>query len=184
VRALGAGFRVARLAVLVLSGTLVLAACGGSPKSDAQVASDELNAGLAAQGAGHNAEAAQHYHNVLNHDPHSQYAYYDLGVIDQNAGRTQQAESEYRQALAIDPNMTGALFNLAIILTKTAPDEAVQTYQKVIALQPKNAAAHLNLGYVYRDQGKSDLARAEFDAAVALDPTLKSRLPPSPSPSS
>lgn len=161
---------------------LVFAACGGPAKTEAQVATDELNAGLAAQGSGHNDEAARHYRNVLAHDPRNQYAYYDLGVIDQNASRPQQAEQEYRQALQIDPNMTGALFNLAIILTKSSPDQAVQLYQQVIVLQPKNAAAHLNLGYVYRDQGKPELAKTEFGTAVALDPSMSTRLPPSPSP--
>jgi Flp pilus assembly protein TadD len=166
----------------ILVAALFFAACGGSSKTDAQVATDELNAGLAAQGSGHNDEAAQHYHNVLAHDPHNQYAYYDLGVIDQNAGRTAQAEQEYRQALQIDPNMEGALFNLAILVTKKAPDEAVTLYQKAIAVQPRNAAAHLNLGYVYHDTGKADAARAEFDTAVKLDPAMSTRLPPSPSP--
>jgi tetratricopeptide (TPR) repeat protein len=166
----------------LLVAALLLAACGGSSKSDAQVATDELNAGLAAQGSGHNDEAAQHYHNVLAHDPHNQYAYYDLGVIDQNAGRAADAEKEYRQALQIDGNMEGALFNLAILVTKKSPDEAAALYQKAIAVQPRNAAAHLNLGYVYRDAGKADAAKAEFDTAVKLDPAMSTRLPPSPRP--
>jgi Tfp pilus assembly protein PilF len=182
-RQVGKGRFGAWMVGLAVGGCLVLSACGATAKTEAQVATDELNAGLAAQRQGKNDEAAQHYHNVLAHDPRNQYAYYDLGLIDQNASRGPQAEQEYRQALQIDPNMTGALFNLAIIVTPTDPAQAVQLYQKVIQLQPRNAAAHLNLGFVYRDQGKADQAKAEFATATALDPALKSRIPaPSPSP--
>ncbi|MDQ6747434.1 MAG: tetratricopeptide repeat protein [Candidatus Dormibacteraeota bacterium] len=179
----GDGLRWINGVAAALFATVAVAGCGGAPRTDAQVATDELNAGLAAQGAGHNDEAAGHYRTVLVHDPHNQYAYYNLGVIDQNASRPQQAEKEYRQALQIDPNMTGALFNLAIIVTPGTPDQAATLYQQVIRLQPKNAAAHLNLGYVYRDQGKLAQAQGEFDAAVALDPSMASRRPPSPTPS-
>ena len=49
-------------------------------------------------------------------------------------------------------------------------------YTQVISLDPGNAGAHLNLGFLYQDLGQNDDAQREFQAAVAIDPTLQSRI--------
>jgi tetratricopeptide (TPR) repeat protein len=41
-----------------------------------------------------------------------------------------------------------------------------------VALDPKNASPHYNLGNVLRDMGRRDEAIAEYKAAIALDPTI------------
>jgi Flp pilus assembly protein TadD len=70
------------------------------------------------------------------------------------------------------------MFNLAILLTGTGQtDEALDLYRAVTALQPDNAAAHLNLGFLLLDTGERKEGKAELDQAVALDPTLASRIP-------
>ena len=173
-------------AIAGLALALALGACGGAPQTDAQQANDLLAAGLKAQAAGHNAEAADDYRKVLAHDPRNAFAYYDLGVIAQQAGNNTEAEADYRAALQFKPEFDSALFNLAIIRTAVAPQEAVDLYQHVIRLKPNNASAHLNLGFVFHTMGKDADAQTEFRAAIALDPKLTSRIPaellPSPSP--
>jgi tetratricopeptide (TPR) repeat protein len=166
-----------------------VSACGSSSaaKSDAQQASDALTAGLQAQGQGHTQEAINDYNTVLKHDSKNKYAYYNLGVIDQGAGRNDSAEKDYRNALQIDPEFVSALFNLAIIRTVPSPSEAESLYRHVIANDSANAAAHLNLGFVLRTEGRQAEGTTELQTAVRLDPQLASRVPdlnasPSPSP--
>jgi Flp pilus assembly protein TadD len=47
----------------------------------------------------------------------------------------------------------------------------------VIAIEPKDASAHLNLGFALRSQGKVSQGNAEIAEAVQLDPALSSRAP-------
>lgn len=157
---------------------LLAVSCGGSSKSDAQQASDDLNAGLKAQVEGKTQEAIDDYNKVLVHDPRNKYAYYNLGLIEEQAGRVTSAEQHYRTALEIDPEFEPALFNLAIIRTGPAPMEAADLYRHVITIQPNNVSAHLNLGYVLRTLGQKTEASAEFAKALALDPSIASRIPP------
>lgn len=176
------------VAILVL--VVGVAACGSSPPSEAKQASDALTAGLQAQTQGKNQEAIGDYNKVLAHDPKNKYAYYNLGLIDQLAGRNDSAEKNYRNALQIDPEFVSPLFNLAIIRTTPSPAEAEALYRHVIAIQPNNAAAHLNLGFVLRTEGHKPEGDAELREAISIDPALASRAPdlapkpaPAPSPS-
>jgi tetratricopeptide (TPR) repeat protein len=167
--------------IAVAGASLILAGCGttATQSSDAKQASDALNAGLQAQTQGKTQEAINDYNTVLAHDPKNKYAYYNLGLIDQTAGRNASAEKNYRAALAIDPQFEPALFNLAIVRTAPSPSEAENLYRQVITANPKNAAAHLNLGFLLASQGRQAEANVEFSQAVTLDPQLISRIPPS-----
>lgn len=157
----------------------VLAACGGSSaQSAAQIANNDVNAGLSAQAAGHLADAATDYTNAIAHDQQNKFAYYDLGLVEQLQGQSAAAERNYRAALQIDPNFAPALFNLAIIRTSPAPAEAEELYRHVISLQPNDAAAHLNLGFLLRSEGRTSEGNSELNLAVSLNPALASRIPP------
>jgi tetratricopeptide (TPR) repeat protein len=166
---------------------LVASACGSSPAASTGTttptgsASSLLAAGLQAQRSGNLTVAIADYKQVIALAPTATtaaYADYDLGYIAQvEQNDTAAAATYYRSALAINPNFVNALYNLAIILTPTSPATAVANYQQVIALSPKNADAHLNLGFLYASESKPALAHAEFVAAGNLDPTLKSRIP-------
>lgn len=175
-----------RLLPLALALALAVTGCGpGTHAHDPTKAARELNAGLAAHYAGRISEAQQHYRNALDYDTNSFFADYNLGVIEQNAGHDAAAEAYYRKTIAINAGMASAIYNLAIIRAKSDPAEAQSLYLRAITLQPQWATPHLNLGYLLLSQGHTDEARAEFDKAVALDPSLKSRLPdatPAPSP--
>ena len=164
---------------------LVTAACGsGTPAAtEAQRANDLVNAGLKAQAAGRMTEAADDYHKALALDPRNKVAYYDLGVIDQAAGQNTIAELEYRMAIQYDPKFTDAIYNLAVLRTQAAPAEAISLYRQVITFQSTYAAAHLNLGFLLIAAGQKVEGKAELDRAVALNPSLESRIPtPTPTP--
>src|SRR5439155_5282945 len=49
-------------------------------------------------------------------------------------------------------------------------DEAIACYHKAVALDPRNARTHYNLGNALQARGKLDEAIACFEKAIALDP--------------
>ena len=158
-----------------------LAACGGSSTqslSEAQIATNDVNAGLSAQAAGRLADAATDYKNAITHDPRNTFAYYDLGLVDQLQGQAAAAEQNYRAAIQIDPNFAPALFNLAILRTVPSPAEAEELYRHVISISPNDAAAHLNLGFLLRAEGRTAEGNTELNTAVSLDASLANRIPP------
>ena len=88
------------------------------------------------------------------------------------------AAANYTEALAIDPEFEPALFNLAIIRAdQGSTDEAIELYRRLLATDPEEAGAHLNLGFLLLDRGQRKEGRAELATAVALDPSLESRIP-------
>jgi tetratricopeptide (TPR) repeat protein len=54
--------------------------------------------------------------------------------------------------------------------------QAIASFKKAIAENPKNADAHNMLGYSHRALGKFDEAFAAYDKALALDPKHKGAL--------
>ena len=169
------GVEVCALALVVV---LAFASVSCSKhKSESELANEALQLGLKAHAEGHLAEAQADYRTVLVHDPQNKFAYYNLGLIDQTSGNTQGAEGNYDQALAIDPNFVPALYNLAIVKTTSDPKDARQLYERAISLQPDDAAAHLNLGFLLIGRGQPKKGKAELVTALGLDPSLSSRVP-------
>ena len=56
------------------------------------------------------------------------------------------------------------------LLSRLEPGDELVVWK--VALDPKNASPHYNLGNVLRDMGRRDEAIAEYKAAIALDPTI------------
>ena len=161
---------------------LTLVACGG--KTPAQVAEEELNAGLAASSQGQADQAATHFRACVAADSLNKTCIYNLGVLAQQAKHAAEAENDYRLALLIDPQFPGALFNLAILRAEAGSiDEAIALNRAYITIKPENAFAHLNLGLLLRASGHVKEGEAELATARSLDPTVV--IPPfegSPSP--
>lgn len=92
------------------------------------------------------------------------------------AGKTRadyEAElPDLTQAVEADPTDLYALEALAIAHYQLGQyEEAATAYKKMLAMTD-DAFTHNNLGNVYRDWEKSDEAIAEYETAIALDPTL------------
>lgn len=104
--------------------------------------------------------------------------FFDLGNQLYNQGQYKQAAQTYEKALpmAKGKNIPVVLGRLADAYSKAKEyDQAIATYQKVIALTPTDAAIHNNLGSVYANQGKYSEAQAQFEKAAQLDPTNAGR---------
>ena len=77
-----------------------------------------------------------------------------MALIDESESNYGLAEKKYRAALKTDPAYRPALFNLAIILTSSAPEEAIGLYEDAVAANKKDSAAWLNLGLLLRSEGQ------------------------------
>ncbi len=178
----GARSRRVGVALALASLSLLAAACGGG-SDPTQQANALLAKGIAAVRSGNCHAAVADFNQIIqkssNNKSDSQYAYYNRGYCEELASQATKAIKDYRSALAIDPNYPPALYNLAIMLTPSSPMQAENLYLQVIAVQPTNASAHLNLGFVYLALDQHDAAIQQFALAVQEDPACASRIPKS-----
>jgi Tfp pilus assembly protein PilF len=164
------------LYALALVPLVGLAACGaqGTPT---QQAATLVTQGLQAQLSGDLATAEADYKKAIQLDQSNKFAHYDLGTVyDQQRNKT-AALQEYQTTLIIDPNFANALFNTAVDTATSDPSSAELLYRRVLALQPNNADAWLNVGFVVLSEGSVAGARADWAKATSLNPSLASRLP-------
>ena len=75
-----------------------------------------LNAGLAAQRAGHLVSAEEDYAIVLTLYPSNKFAWFDMGVMEQQAGRINEAILLYQASLRDDPSFSPPKDNLEYIM--------------------------------------------------------------------
>ena len=179
---MGPGRRV--YAALACGPLFLLAACG-SPSGSATTATSLVTQGLKAQLSSDATTAEHDYAQAIQLDPNNDIAHFDLGTVYDEQGHKAQAVQEYQMALVIAPNFTDALFNLAVDTAGTNAPSAEELYSKVVSLQPGFAAAWLNLGFTLSSQGQLAQAKVDWAKAVALEPSLATRIPKataSPSP--
>jgi tetratricopeptide (TPR) repeat protein len=104
---------------------------------------------------------------LLPNDPEPHLA---AGLLLEKGNKFSGAETEYKRALALDPK-SDALTGLAnIYMHGRRFVEAEEYLRRLVAAQPENAAAHVQLGRVLAAEGKNDAAVAELEAGVKLAP--------------
>jgi len=86
-----------------------------------------------------------------------------------------EAAAMFEQALVLtkekDKNQIAVLSRLADSYDKAGQhDKALETYQKVVAMNPNDANVHNAMGSVYASMGKIPEAQAEFQKSAELDP--------------
>jgi class 3 adenylate cyclase/tetratricopeptide (TPR) repeat protein len=109
---------------------------------------------------------------------------YWLQAVQQAISRNALAEAERfaKHALALDPDNVEALVGLAFAddaITATFATDKRATYmaaaeaaaRKALTLAPNHVGAHTVLGSIYMQTNRAALAVAEFEEAVALDPS-------------
>lgn len=89
------------------------------------------------------------------------------------SGQLQSAESAARQLLKHYPN---ALIVHSVLGSSLAAqnkfEEAIASFQKVVALDPNSAETHFNLGVALASQGRLEQAIASYRKTVSLNPRL------------
>jgi tetratricopeptide (TPR) repeat protein len=105
---------------------------------------------------------------------------YRLGYFLQDQEKYHQAVDLFEKLYAKHPDQTGALYQIGrtYVFAKDSLDKAERCFKQYLQIEPKKdtpdwAAAHWRLGMVYDLQGNPDLAIAEVEEALKLDPKNK-----------
>jgi tetratricopeptide (TPR) repeat protein len=94
------------------------------------------------------------------------------GLSELAAGQIDLAADSLTALRDREPNLAAARVGLAKVLTaKRQPDAAIVELQKAVELEPGNAEAHYQLGYVQHVlKGNAAAALPEYEKAVAAEP--------------
>lgn len=93
------------------------------------------------------------------------------------SGNPGDAQKAFELAVKADPRSVNAHMKLGgLQLSRNDFNGGIQTYQRVIGLDPKNVLAWIGLGISYLHSGRNELSRAAFDEAVRIDPSRKKQL--------
>lgn len=139
-----------------------------------------VKTGLIAYQEGDYQTARADYTEAIQLDKNNAMAHYNLGLIQQVIDANPAgAEARYRQAVALKPDFSRALYNLGVLRAADGEiADALMFYRRAVAADDLFAAAHFNLGLLLREQDPaSEEATAAINRALALNPTLKDRLP-------
>ncbi|MFF4893460.1 tetratricopeptide repeat protein [Micromonospora chersina] len=122
-------------------------------------------------------EAERACHEAIARRPDSPQLHVELGNIHDDQHDYGRALAAFDQALAIDPREEWALSGRVAGLRRLRRmDEAEQAARNAIDKRPDSPQPHLDLGYVYDDQGDYERALAAFEQALGIDPKDESAL--------
>ena len=139
-----------------------------------QVQGAHIDLGNALYGQGRYAEAVDAYRVATEHRPDDAAAHASLGATLNVLGSNEEAETHLHRALTLNPSHTEALYFLATLRAEQQRyDEMLDLLQRLIAIDPNDAAAHVSMGVAFYFLGRSDEALRSFDQALSLDPTLE-----------
>jgi tetratricopeptide (TPR) repeat protein len=115
------------------------------------------------------AQAAVHYEQLLELQPHNPEALAQLGLALFRLGRYEEAERCYRESLEINPMSASTLCNLAMVL-QSDPPEAEKYLRRALKLNPKYADARSKLGLSLAFAGRLREAKGAFQKVLKVDP--------------
>ena len=127
--------------------------------------------GVALEGQGKFAEAADCYRKTLQFEPRIAEIHFNLGASLANLGRHEEAIPSYRRAIELKPGLAVAHFNLGLSQQALGKlEEAIASYRKAISLEPGFFDAYGSMGTALQAQGKLDEAIAAYRKSLAIQP--------------
>ncbi len=131
------------------------------------------NLGLALQGLGRHAEAAEHFRHALRQEPNLAVTHANLGFSLHELKEHEQALHHLRRAVELAPQFARARLVLGQMLVERGlATEALSHLQAASRLQPGWSLVHEALASTFLLLGRFEEARAACLQAVRLDPTL------------
>ncbi len=125
--------------------------------------------GNALDGLGRFPQAEVHYKKAIKLDPHNVKMWNDAGYSYYLQGRWAEAEQTFNTASKMAPGDVRIKTNLGLTLA------AIGRTEDALALLSQysgDAIGHANLGYLLAATGQKDLARREYEKALAMRPQL------------
>ncbi|MDB5895121.1 MAG: acetylglucosamine transferase [Rhodoferax sp.] len=115
--------------------------------------------------------AAALFHEVLAVDAHNAAALYSLAVIATQAGDATRALAHSTRGLAHNPQFAPLHYvHGAVLQALDRKEEALQSFDAALALQPDHVEALLNSGVLLRNMFRHQEALGRFNQVVTLDP--------------
>ena len=120
-------------------------------------------------------KAADNYKEILKTTANSSEVWLRLGVMQRQLGQYDTALASFEQAGNSDPKNVAAFLNQALVCDAlNKKKEALDSYNKVLAIDPDNPLVLNNLAYMTADSG------ANLDQALTYAERAKKRAPDSP----
>ena len=88
-------------------------------------------------------------------------------------GRTADADTAYTTALVTEPGLADAQLGLGRLRLATDPKRAEELFLRVLAKDPRDAAALNNLGIARDLQGRHSEAQKAYGEAIAANPDMR-----------
>jgi choline-sulfatase len=118
--------------------------------------------------------ARAHLNHLIEVDPASYAANYNLGALDCMQGNWEEGDRHLRAAIQADPASAEAHNTLgSLYLRRAELERARSEFVEAIRLNPQFASAHYNLGIVFRRQQRKEDAAREFQTALSADPQFQ-----------
>jgi cellulose synthase operon protein C len=119
-------------------------------------------------------DAVAAFKKAADIDPKRARLWGEVGDAEQQSGDTDGAIRDFQRALAQDGKLTGIWTKLGVAYKdkdcKGCRTRAEDALQHAIVVDAKDASAHHELGYMYKDDGKRKEAMAEFQRYLELRP--------------
>ena len=135
---------------------------------------NHFHLGLAYEHSGDNLEAVKGYDQAIKLNPRHSLAHLHLGFQFARGGDTDRALTAWMNAFDYDPNL-GVKFASDPHTQreyKQKIDASMQTFQKPILINPKNAFAHYQLGTAYKFFNQNELSLQSLKRALDINPRL------------
>ncbi len=108
---------------------------------------------------------------VIEFNPKSEIAVYNLGIMYLKLDRCDEAIATFKQALTLRPDYDYAYYNIGICYSKQKKSkESIDAFKNFVALIPDNADAWLNIGVGYMQLKDFDSALEPLKKCVELRP--------------
>jgi tetratricopeptide (TPR) repeat protein len=118
-------------------------------------------------------EAERLYREILAAEPRHVDALHLLGVIANQVGKPDVAVTLIGQAIEIDSSVTAYHNNFANAAKACGDHSAAEaSYQRALALDRRNAEAHLNLGALLEEQRRWEEAKLSYEAVIRCAPAM------------
>lgn len=132
---------------------------------------NKLIQALNLQGQGQIEAASKLFHDVLENDPKNPTALYSLGVIALNAGHLETALSLTKQGVGVDLTFAPlAYLHGAVLQALGRQEEALESYNASLKLQPNALDVLLNSGALLRSMFRHREALERFNQILSIDP--------------
>ena len=110
------------------------------------------------------------YRNAIDLKPKFTDALGNYGRWLMTQGRWADAEPRLAEALTLAPMQAGTWNNLGVVSQELRRTEAEACFRNAVAIDPRLADAHYNLGCLLSGEGRPDEAIACHEAAIEADP--------------